>query len=78
MLDIQAEIDMRITEEESRSMLLMADGLDVSPTRIVFACTYTLSATTMRRGEECYSQKLGHDTSKINRFINIRIRKAVG
>jgi hypothetical protein len=25
---------------------------------IVFACTYTLSAATMRRGDECYSQKL--------------------
>jgi hypothetical protein len=68
MLDIQAEIAMRITEEESRMMLLMAAGLHMRHSgkvaktrqlsRIVFACTYTLSAATMRRGEECYSQKL--------------------
>jgi hypothetical protein len=68
MLDIQAEIDMHITEEELSMMLLMAAGLHMCHSgkvvktrqlsRLVFACTYTLSAATMRRGEECYSQKL--------------------
>jgi hypothetical protein len=67
MLDIQAEIDTQITEEESHIMLLMAAGLHLRHSgkvaktrqlsRIVFACTYTLSAATMRRGEERYSHK---------------------
>jgi hypothetical protein len=60
MLDIQAEIDTCITEEESHTMLLMAAGLHMHHfgkvpktrqlSRIFFACTYTLSAATMRRG----------------------------
>jgi hypothetical protein len=62
-LDIQAGIDSRISEEESRSMLRMAAGINmpdrgkvitkVRLSRLVFACTYTVSAATMRRGEDC-------------------------
>jgi hypothetical protein len=79
ILDIQAEIDMRITEEELHIMLLMAAGLHLCHSgkvaktrqlsRIVFACTYTLSAATMRRGEECYSQKLYQRFTRVVKTI---------
>jgi hypothetical protein len=67
-LDIQASIDSRISEEESQSMLLMAARIKMPDrgkvitkdrlSRLVFACTYTVSAATMRRGEDCYNQKI--------------------
>jgi hypothetical protein len=60
-LDIQSSIDSRISEEESRSMLLMAAGISMPNcgkvitkdrlSRLVFACTYTVYAATMRRGD---------------------------
>jgi hypothetical protein len=66
-LDIQSGIDSRISEEESQTMLLMAAGISMPNcgkvitkdrlSRLVFACTY-VSAATMRRGEDCYNQKL--------------------
>jgi hypothetical protein len=69
MLDIQAKIDMT---SKLCLMLLMAAGLDMCLfgklarirrlSRIVFACTYTLAAATMRRGEESYSQKSNSST----------------
>jgi hypothetical protein len=79
MLDIQAEIDTHITEEELRLMLLMAAGLHMCHfgkvaksqqlSRLVFTCMYTLSAATMRRGEECYSQKLFQRFTRIIKTI---------
>jgi hypothetical protein len=67
-LHIQSGTDSRISEEESQSMLLMAAGISMPNcgkvitkdrlSRLVFACTYTVSTATMRRGEDCYNQKL--------------------
>ena len=79
MEDIQLQVDSRIENRQVHNVLMMAAGVGVpndgkvrkldSQQRLVFACTFTWSSAVIRRGEDCYKQRLHHRFLKENRAI---------